>query len=425
MDDIFSDIKEDGEKETDSNIEWKKSGIDKHERLTLKINVKEANMYNASKPNDLKAKRKAKNPLEVPKGFKKVRKKIRDAYDDEDEDENDYIIVPVFENMEESSLMRALSDDEKKFLKQNEQLNNIRMQDNAGKEAAIEQAERVIMQAGLGRLNRKVSDQERIKTGQISADEIIADALKQKSNKKEFTKAKEARPNEGKAKAVAKVKDFAQSKEADKKTKQTIAEIENKLKSKEEKQQKAVTAVDNAPQKAKQAEQAKEEVTSIKAEEKAAVERTEKEITSVKEEAKPEKTTAEDKVNQDEVNKVEPKKEEIEANKANKPDEPQKAEAERQLQQIDRDEKIIEEKAKEIVRAEKEHPQEDKKEKQEPQKEGKENSKEIKELIKEKSGRTHKESEQIRQEPNPTRLSEKEYQKALESKVKMYQDRER
>ena len=60
MDDIFSDIKEDGEKETDSNIEWKKSGIDKHERLTLKINVKEANLYSASKPNELKDKRKTK-----------------------------------------------------------------------------------------------------------------------------------------------------------------------------------------------------------------------------------------------------------------------------------------------------------------------------------------------------------------------------
>ena len=37
MDDIFSDPKDDAEKEGDSNIEWKKSGIDKHERLTLKI----------------------------------------------------------------------------------------------------------------------------------------------------------------------------------------------------------------------------------------------------------------------------------------------------------------------------------------------------------------------------------------------------
>lgn len=52
-----------------------KSGIDKHERLTLKINVREANLYNAAKANDLKAKNKARTPLDVPKGFKKVSRK--------------------------------------------------------------------------------------------------------------------------------------------------------------------------------------------------------------------------------------------------------------------------------------------------------------------------------------------------------------
>ena len=71
MDDIFSDSKNDDAKEGDSNIEWKKSGIDKHERLTLKTNVREANLYNAGKPNDLKSKPKVRTPLEVPKGFKK------------------------------------------------------------------------------------------------------------------------------------------------------------------------------------------------------------------------------------------------------------------------------------------------------------------------------------------------------------------
>ena len=114
MDDIFSDPKDDAEKEGDSNIEWKKSGIDKHERLTLKINVREANLYNAAKANDLKAKNKARTPLDVPKGFKKVSRKIRDSMDEE-EDEDDYILVPVFEDMRESSLMRALSEEEKKI----------------------------------------------------------------------------------------------------------------------------------------------------------------------------------------------------------------------------------------------------------------------------------------------------------------------
>ena len=33
---------------------------------------------------------------------------------DEEEDEDDYILIPVFEDVRESSLMRALTDDEKK-----------------------------------------------------------------------------------------------------------------------------------------------------------------------------------------------------------------------------------------------------------------------------------------------------------------------
>ena len=178
MDDIFSDPKDDAEKEGDSNIEWKKSGIDKHERLTLKINVREANLYNAAKANDLKAKNKARTPLDVPKGFKKVSRKIRDSMDEE-EDEDDYILVPVFEDMRESSLMRALSEEEKKILQQNENINNVRLQENIGREAVIERAEKVVMQAGLGRADARVLNEERLKAGKVSVDEVVAEAVKQ------------------------------------------------------------------------------------------------------------------------------------------------------------------------------------------------------------------------------------------------------
>ena len=46
--------------------------------------------------------------------------------------------------------MRALSEEEKKILQQNENINNVRLQENVGREAAIERAEKVVMQAGLG-----------------------------------------------------------------------------------------------------------------------------------------------------------------------------------------------------------------------------------------------------------------------------------
>ena len=161
----------------------KKSGIDKYERLTLKINVREANLYNAAKANDLKAKNKARTPLDVPKGFKKVSRKIRDSMDEE-EDEDDYILVPVFEDMRESSLMRALSEEEKKILQQNENINNVRLQENVGREAAIERAEKVVMQAGLGRADARVLNEERLKAGKVSVDEVVAEAVKQKAAKK-------------------------------------------------------------------------------------------------------------------------------------------------------------------------------------------------------------------------------------------------
>ena len=88
--DIFPESKEEQEDKDDSNMEWKKNGIDKHERLTLKVNVKEANLYNANKKRETKPRIKARTPLEVPKGFKKISKKIRDSYDDE-EDDDEYI----------------------------------------------------------------------------------------------------------------------------------------------------------------------------------------------------------------------------------------------------------------------------------------------------------------------------------------------
>ena len=103
---------------------------------------------------------------------------------DEEEDEDDYILIPVFEDVRESSLMRALTDDEKKILRQNENLNAIRLQENIGKEAAIAQAERVIMQAGLGKADARVLDEQRLKAGRVSVQEVVAEAAKQKRRRK-------------------------------------------------------------------------------------------------------------------------------------------------------------------------------------------------------------------------------------------------
>lgn len=452
MDDIFSDSKNDDAKEGDSNIEWKKSGIDKHERLTLKTNVREANLYNAGKPNDLKSKPKVRTPLEVPKGFKKVSRKIRDAMDEE-EDEDDYILIPVFEDVRESSLMRALTDEEKKILRQNENLNAIRLQENIGKEAAIAQAERVIMQAGLGKADARVLDEQRLKAGRVSVQEVVAEAAKQKAPPKVSAKPRNENkpPRRDEAKARAAAKEIARSndkeaKEAARKLKEAQLKAEQKLR--EEKAAKDVrqpqqteqnrlreaeaaqaaaleakvaaeqkteektpppAEVQTSPQNVKETEIIREEKLSIKEDEKAPAERPQPEVSSVKEEKADQKAKPEaekDQVNKDRINqKEESGKAETEVKPKTEPKEQPK------------NEEAVKRTAQEIVKEAEQKPQ--------PQKESKaEKEKEIKELIMEKSGRTYNDR-YPKKKIDKSQLSEKEYQKMVETQVKMYQDRER
>ena len=78
------------------NIEWKKNNSDPSERLTLRINHKEAAAYSATKKNSFNA---PAMPVaeNLPKGLKKIRKKIRkiDVRSDyEDEDDEDFKYMP-------------------------------------------------------------------------------------------------------------------------------------------------------------------------------------------------------------------------------------------------------------------------------------------------------------------------------------------
>lgn len=97
----------------------------------------------------------------------------------------------------------------------------------------------------------------------------------------------------------------------------------------------------------------------------------------------------------------------------------QPAEAARETREAAaRNEEIVKENAREIV---------EEKAQEEPQPnsgQSKEKEKEIKDMIMEKSGRTYNDRRPQKQ-IDKTRLSEKEYQKALEAQIKMYQDRER
>lgn len=154
------DTKNDNTKDEaeDFAFDWKKKGFDNQERITLKTDVLEAEKY-SQKKDSLSKKNKVK-PENLPLGLKKLRKKIRDIYDDEDEDENDYIHahIKMPEQEEDNTLLNALSDDEKRMFRQKNTIENTRMQQNAGKMEALQIANNLAREAGLKNLSRKVMD---------------------------------------------------------------------------------------------------------------------------------------------------------------------------------------------------------------------------------------------------------------------------
>ena len=123
------------------NIEWKKNNSDPSERLTLRINHKEAAAYSATKKNSFNA---PAMPVaeNLPKGLKKIRKKIRKIdvrsdYEDEDDEDFQYIPDSLEQLNQANSLMNALNDEEKRLLQQQESLQNMKMQQTAGKMEAL------------------------------------------------------------------------------------------------------------------------------------------------------------------------------------------------------------------------------------------------------------------------------------------------
>lgn len=138
------------------SFDWKKKGIGTKEHLTLKNNVKEALQYNEAKKTPL-AKHKKINPETLPLGLQKLRKKIRDIYDEE-EDEDEYTIftnIKMPEQEEDNTLLNALDDDEKMIFRQKNTIESTKMQQDAGKMEALHIANNLAREAGLSNINQK------------------------------------------------------------------------------------------------------------------------------------------------------------------------------------------------------------------------------------------------------------------------------
>ncbi len=146
------------EDSSNPNIEWKKTGFGTIEKLSRNINTQEAIKYNAKKSNPTQTHNPV-TPADLPAGLKKIRKKIKDVFDEEDDEEDEIIISSSFMSLDESnSLYNALNEEEKKQLRQNETLHNMKMQQDAGKLEALSLAAQTLQENGSSGLTSETVD---------------------------------------------------------------------------------------------------------------------------------------------------------------------------------------------------------------------------------------------------------------------------
>lgn len=152
QDEVFeSEEKED--KNKTSKSQNNKKGFDDSERLTLKINVQEAVQYEAEK-----GKKKIGN---LPKNLKKIKKKVRDSYDEDEEDGMDEDIIRSLRELQinqtdasngDNTLINSLNEQERRQILQSTNIEIVRHEENAGKSNALEQADTNLRKATLRRM---------------------------------------------------------------------------------------------------------------------------------------------------------------------------------------------------------------------------------------------------------------------------------
>lgn len=158
-DDIFETEEKDEEKKKNkkAKLQSNKQGFDDSERMTLKINVQEAMQYEAEKGK--------KKVGSLPKNLKKIKKKVRDSYDEEEEDGIDEDVIRSLRELQinqtdasngDNSLINSLNEQERRQIMQSTNIEITRHEENAGKSNALEQADTNLRKATL----RKMTTQE-------------------------------------------------------------------------------------------------------------------------------------------------------------------------------------------------------------------------------------------------------------------------
>lgn len=137
-------------------LDWNKKGFVPAERLSLRIDAQEANRYQAKAG---KAKLGDLSPA-----LKSLRKKVRNPFDDDEDDNDGASDEEIFRMLREleqnandasnndTTLLNALSPAEKHFIDQRSTIENNRMEDNAGKLNAMQQADTLSRKAGISKM---------------------------------------------------------------------------------------------------------------------------------------------------------------------------------------------------------------------------------------------------------------------------------
>lgn len=155
QDEIF-ETQEEEKKAKKQKPQKNNKGFDDSERMTLKINVQEALQYEAEK-----GKKKVGN---LPKNLKKIKKKVRDSYDEDEDDGMDEDVIRSLRELQinqtdasngDSSLINALNEQERRQIMQSTNIEITRHEENAGKQNALEQADTNLRKATLRRMNTK------------------------------------------------------------------------------------------------------------------------------------------------------------------------------------------------------------------------------------------------------------------------------
>ena len=148
------------EEDIDSNIDWEKSkSFSKNTRASRRLDQKKVSMVDNLNKNGFKPVAKPIKPIHP--NLKKIQSKIRDIYDEEDEEEDEKSTVVFdfnFDNMS-SSLYGVLSDEERTRLNSTKDVNNMAMQQTAGKVADILKAEQTSKEFGLKNMDKKIITQ--------------------------------------------------------------------------------------------------------------------------------------------------------------------------------------------------------------------------------------------------------------------------